>query len=75
MILETRGSALLRGYRGQPSADIDALADMLARLSLFASDQAEYVDSVDLNPVFVSEHGAVAADALIVRKATSQDAS
>jgi acyl-CoA synthetase (NDP forming) len=75
MILETRGSALLRGYRGQPPADIDALADMVARLSLFASHQAEYVESVDLNPVFVSEHGAVAADALIVRKPTSQGAS
>ena len=75
MILETRSSALLRGYRGQPPGDIDALADMLARLSLFVADQAEYVDSVDLNPVFVSEHGAVAADALIVRKPTARDAS
>jgi hypothetical protein len=29
---------------------------------------------VDLNPVFVSERGALAADALIVRKATSEAA-
>jgi acetyltransferase len=74
MILETRGSALLRGYRGRPAADLDALADMLARLALFASDQAECVGSVDLNPVFISEHGAVAADALIVRKAARHSA-
>jgi acetate---CoA ligase (ADP-forming) len=68
MIEETRGAVLLRGVRGEPAADIDALAGVLARLSQLVSDHEDRIDSIDLNPVFVSQTGAVAADALIVLK-------
>lgn len=66
LIGETRASALLAGRRGQPGADIDALAELLSRLSLFIADHSGRVASIDLNPVFASARGVVAADALIV---------
>ena len=68
MIGEIKGSALLRGYRGKPPCDIEALADALARLSLLAADHADRIAEIDVNPLFVREHGVVAADALVVLK-------
>ena len=71
MIAETRGARLLEGYRGGAAADIEALAEMLARLSLFAADHEDRVASVEMNPVFASELGAIAADALVVLRASN----
>ncbi len=36
MIREIRGFAMLEGVRGAPPADLDALAELLSRLSVFA---------------------------------------
>jgi acyl-CoA synthetase (NDP forming) len=66
MIRELRGYALLEGVRGRPPADVDALADALARLSAFAAANADTVESIDINPLLVQQKGAVALDALIV---------
>jgi acyl-CoA synthetase (NDP forming) len=70
MIGSIKGAPLLHGFRGQPALDVDALADTLARLSLLASDHAERIAEIDVNPVFVrpAGEGVVAADALIVLK-------
>lgn len=70
MIGSIKGSALLRGYRGQPALDVDALADLLARLSLLVADHASRIAEIDINPVFVrpAGQGAVAADALVILK-------
>ncbi len=70
MIAETRGAKLLAGVRGQPPADVDALAEALAALSQFAAAHTNDVESVDLNPVLVraAGQGVVALDALIVRR-------
>lgn len=68
MIREIRGFAMLEGVRGAPPSDIDALAQMLSALSVFAAANADTVESIDLNPVRVMEKGkgVVALDALIV---------
>jgi len=68
MIGEIRGFPLLQGVRGASPADIEALAEMLSALSVFAAANSDLVDSVDLNPVKVLEHGkgVIALDALIV---------
>ena len=68
MIREIRGFAVLDGIRGAPSADVDALASMLAALSRFAAANAGTIESVDLNPVLVmpAGEGVVALDALLV---------
>jgi acyl-CoA synthetase (NDP forming) len=68
MIAEIRGAPLLTGYRGRPALDVAALADALARLSLLIADHADRIAEIDVNPLFVREHGVVAADALIVLK-------
>ncbi len=70
MIDSIKGSVLLRGFRGQPALDIDALADTLSRLSLLAADHADRIGEIDINPLFVrpAGSGVVAADALVVLK-------
>ena len=68
MISEPRGARILDGVRGAPPSDVDALAQLLSRMSVFAVAERDRVASVDLNPVRVLERGKglVALDALIV---------
>jgi acyl-CoA synthetase (NDP forming) len=72
MIREIRGFAMLEGVRGAPPADLDALADLLSRLSIFAHANADRIESIDLNPVLAMPRGrgAVPLDALIVAAGT-----
>ena len=67
MILSIRSAAVLQGARGQPPADIAALAQMLSRLSVFAAGAGERLVSIDLNPVLAmpAGQGAFALDAVI----------
>jgi acyl-CoA synthetase (NDP forming) len=65
MIRSIRGAPLLLGARGRAPADIDALARMLARLSVFADQAGQRLRAIDLNPVFALPEGAFAADAVI----------
>ena len=66
MIAELKTYPLLKGARGHPKCDIDAIADTLVRLSSF-SLAAERVSELDINPLMVLSEGAgvCAADALI----------
>ena len=68
MIEELRVAPLFKGYRGRPPLDIDALADLIARVSCLAADHADRIAEIDVNPVFVGEagQGVAAADALVV---------
>ena len=68
MIDELRGRRILDGVRGAPPADVNALAEALASLSVFAAANADRFESIDVNPVMVRPEGqgAVAVDALIV---------
>jgi len=68
MIHEIKGVKLLQGYRGKPPCDIAALADTISRLSLLVADHADRIAEIDINPLFVSASGVVAADALVVLK-------
>jgi acetyltransferase len=67
MIDEIKAAPLLTGYRGSAPLAVDALADVLARVSLLAADNADSIAEIDINPLFVNTHGVIAADALIVR--------
>lgn len=68
MIAELKGAKIFAGVRGAPPADVDALAELLARVSVLAAAEAERVESLDLNPVRVlpQGRGVLALDALIV---------
>jgi acetate---CoA ligase (ADP-forming) len=72
MIAELRGAAILKGARGQPPADLDALAAALSKLSLFAAAKRAEFASIDINPLLVRAkgEGAAALDALIVTPET-----
>jgi succinyl-CoA synthetase beta subunit len=65
MIAELKAFPLLTGYRGKPAMDIAALANAVAALSRFAADNADALDSVEINPLMVLPDGAVALDAVI----------
>ncbi len=68
MMREVKGFPLLDGARGAPPADTDALAEALSKLSQFAHENAERIESIDINPFLVMPkgEGAFAVDALII---------
>ena len=70
LINKLKGAALLHAHRGSPPADIDALAELMVRLSQFAADHADEIAEIDLNPVIVHAQGegVSVVDALIVRR-------
>ncbi|NPV75421.1 MAG: hypothetical protein HPY59_03500 [Anaerolineae bacterium] len=67
MLAGLRGFKLLQGVRGQPPADLEALAAALLKLSRLMVDLEE-VAELDLNPVLAFEHGIQVVDARIVLK-------
>ncbi|MEX0815640.1 MAG: acetate--CoA ligase family protein, partial [Dongiaceae bacterium] len=60
---------LLDGRRGAPPADLDALAEALARFSVMVADLRGLLGEVDVNPVLAGANGCVALDALVVPRA------
>jgi len=64
MLQSLKSYPLLTGYRGAPALDVDALRQMLHRVSALVDDLPEIAE-MDLNPVFVLQKGAVAADVRI----------
>ena len=65
MIREIKGYPLLEGYRGQEPANIDALQDIIVKVSQFVERTPE-VKELDLNPIFAYRDKAVSVDARIV---------
>jgi acyl-CoA synthetase (NDP forming) len=64
MIGEVTGLAPLRGHRGLPPGDLDALAGAVAALSRLALHQPTVLEA-EANPVMVRARGVVAVDALV----------
>jgi acyl-CoA synthetase (NDP forming) len=56
LLHEIRGLPLLHGYRGRPPADLDALRELLLRVSRLAADVPEIAE-LDLNPVIALAPG------------------
>ena len=61
MLRSLRSYRLLTGYRQSPPLDVAAFAELLHRVSAMVEDIPE-ITELDLNPVFVRQHGAVVAD-------------
>ncbi len=68
MIAEVRGLAPVRGYRGLPEGDLEALAAAIQAVSWLAKAQGRAVLEAEINPLVVKAEGqgAVAVDGLIV---------
>jgi acyl-CoA synthetase (NDP forming) len=56
MVESIRGYRLLRGYRGHPPADIDAIQEILLRISRLVEEVHE-IHELDLNPIFALAPG------------------
>jgi acetyl-CoA synthetase (ADP-forming) len=65
MIREIKGYPLLKGYRGQPPADENAIIDTIMKTSKLLTDLPQ-ISQLDLNPIFVYEKGAKIVDARII---------
>ena len=68
MIAEVKGARLLEGFRGQPAADIAALADTLVRVSQLGAQLEGSLAELDINPLMVlpTGQGVRAADAVAI---------
>jgi len=71
MISEIRSYDLLKGVRGSNKADIDAIVDLLVKMSALGIDFQDDIDAIDLNPVIVFDEGkgVKVVDALFIKKA------
>jgi acyl-CoA synthetase (NDP forming) len=68
MLRELAGYRLLEGVRGAKPADVDALVDTIMKVQRLALDLAGDVGELDINPLVVRPRGAVALDALVVKR-------
>lgn len=68
LLASLKGAAVLRGYRGRPSVDLDRLADVVQRVSELAADQSTRIAELDVNPLICNADSIIAVDGLIVRR-------
>ena len=74
MIDELKTSALLKGYRGRPAADVEALAGAIVAFSDMVMTLGGDLQEAEINPLFVLPRGrgVVAADGVIFVNATEE---
>jgi len=65
LVDDLRFSAILKGFRGRPRPDREAIVDILLKTCRMILDAPE-IESLDLNPVVVHEKGATAVDARVL---------
>lgn len=65
MLESLRGGRILKGARGQPPADLEALVEALLRLSQLLCDFPQ-IKEIDINPLRAYHQGCLALDARIL---------
>ncbi|HEX2830455.1 MAG TPA: GNAT family N-acetyltransferase [Burkholderiales bacterium] len=65
MIRSTRVSRLLGAFRGMPPANVEAIGNVLLRVSEMVCE-LPWIRELDVNPLLADEHGVIAADARVV---------
>ncbi|MBN1662551.1 MAG: acetate--CoA ligase family protein [Deltaproteobacteria bacterium] len=68
MVKEIKGYRVLLGMRGKAPVDVDALVDVILRVSQLVTDHGDRIKELDINPLVVFPKGAKVVDALIVKK-------
>jgi hypothetical protein len=58
---------LLKGYRGKSAGDIEAVVNAVMAVAAYAEAHRGDLVELDVNPLMVLPHGAVAVDALIIQ--------
>lgn len=65
MMEEIKGYPLLKGYRGKEPADLNALAEIILKVSKVIEENPE-IKELELNPIMAYRKGALAVDARII---------
>ncbi len=73
MVEELNGKVLLRGFRGRPPLNEEALIRTLLDIARLGMDAAGLYDSMDFNPVLLTQDDAVVVDAKIVLSKTPSE--
>ena len=70
MLGELKAAPLLNGFRGAAKADVAALAQLIAQVSLLAAQHRAQIAEIEINPVLVHPQGqgVTVVDALVVRR-------
>ncbi len=66
MINELKGSKLLKGFRGSKPIDLNMVAKMLVQIGKLGTENADYINSIDFNPVIVYPKSHYVVDAKII---------
>ena len=66
MLNELKGSKLLKGFRGSAPIDTNMVAKALVQIGKMGVDNADYINSVDFNPVIVYPKSYFVVDAKII---------
>jgi len=66
MLNELKGSALLKGFRGSDAIDMNMVAKMLVQIGKLGVENADYINSIDFNPVVVYPKSHFVVDAKII---------
>ncbi|MGI9357551.1 MAG: acetate--CoA ligase family protein, partial [Rhizobiaceae bacterium] len=59
---------ILEGWRAREATDIDALIANIICIANYACANADTLEELDVNPLFATQYGSVAVDALIVKR-------
>ncbi|GAI08523.1 unnamed protein product, partial [marine sediment metagenome] len=65
MVKQIKGYPILEGVRGEEPSDIEAIVDIIMKVSRLASEN-EAISELDLNPVFIFKDGASVVDARMI---------
>jgi 3-hydroxypropionyl-CoA synthetase (ADP-forming) len=66
MIDEIQGKILIRGFRGKPPLDEEGFIQTMLNIGRLGLEAAGLYDSMDFNPLFLTEKETVAVDAKII---------
>lgn len=66
-LMQLKGAQLLKGFRGSPPLDVDAVADIVSIIGQLITSRPD-IQEIEINPVVVYPigHGAMALDALML---------
>jgi acyl-CoA synthetase (NDP forming) len=65
MITKIKGYEILKGIRGEPPRDIQAIEEVLMKVSKLTMENPE-INEIDLNPIFVFDKGLQVIDARMI---------
>jgi succinyl-CoA synthetase beta subunit len=74
LLQKLRGRAVLHGHRGGVPADLDALADVIARIGDLAVALGDDLESLEINPLRVDGSTIEALDAVVTWARKGPDA-